>query len=59
MGSFQVVKVFSATRVRDRKALGERITAYVREHTELEVVDKVVRQSSDAEFHCFTVVLFL
>lgn len=55
---YEVVKVFSATKARDRGSLGERVTAFVRAFPELEVVGKCVRQSSDAEFHCLTIVLF-
>jgi len=54
-----VVKVWSATKNKDRQLLDERITKWLREHPELAVVDKQVRLSSDREFHCLTVVLFL
>ena len=37
--------------------LGERVTEWLRNHPELEVVDKRVLQSSDAEFHCLTITL--
>jgi len=52
------VKVFSATKFRDRQGLGEQITDWIRTNPEVEVVDKVVTQSSDAEFHCLTITLF-
>ena len=52
------VKVFSATKARDRDALGDVITSWIRSHPELDIVDKVVTQSSDAEFHCLTITLF-
>jgi hypothetical protein len=55
---FDEVKVFSATKARDRGMLGERITEYLREYKG-EVVDVVVKQSSDNEFHCLSFVLFL
>jgi hypothetical protein len=58
MASFTGVKVFSTTLARDRDALSERITAWLREHPDLEVVDKVVTQSSDKEFHCLTITFF-
>ncbi len=51
------IKVFSATKAREREFLGETITDWIRIHPELEVFDKVVTQSSDAEFHCLTIVL--
>lgn len=52
------VKVFSATKAKDRDLLGERITDWLRAHPELEVIDKIVTQSSDAEFHCLTITVF-
>ncbi len=56
--SFTGAKVFSATLARDRETLGEMITAWLREHPDIEIVDKVVSQSSDREFHCLSIVLF-
>ncbi len=56
--AFTGVKVFSATKMRDREELGERITAWLREDRKLEVVDKVVTLSSDAEFHCLAITIF-
>jgi len=52
------VKVFSATKARDREALGEFITDWIRNHPDYEIVDKIVTQSSDTEFHCLTITLF-
>ncbi|HYG67245.1 MAG TPA: hypothetical protein VD838_06285 [Anaeromyxobacteraceae bacterium] len=52
------VKVFSTTLARDREVMGEKITRWLAEHPELDVVDKQVRQSSDREFHCLTITLF-
>lgn len=52
------VKVFSATKAREREELGESITRWLRANTDLEVVERVVTQSSDNEFHCLTIVLF-
>ena len=51
-------KVFSATKARERSALGDDITKWLGENPDLQVVDKVVTQSSDSEFHCLTVTLF-
>ena len=56
--AFNGVKVFSATKMRDRDELGERITAGLRGAPKLEVVDKVVTLSSDAEFHCLAITIF-
>jgi hypothetical protein len=55
---FTGVKVFSTTLARDREALSERITSWIRGNPQLEVVDQVVRQSSDMEFHCLSILLF-
>jgi hypothetical protein len=55
---FTGVKVFSATKAKDRDELGENITRWLRSNGDLEVVDRVVTQSSDDEFHCLTIVLF-
>lgn len=49
--------MFSATKARDRELLGETITDWIRTHPELEVFDKIVTQSSDAEFHCIAITL--
>ncbi len=55
---FTGVKVFSTTLARDRDALSDRITQWIRDNPQLEVVDKVVTQSSDNEFHCLTIIFF-
>jgi hypothetical protein len=55
---FDGIKVFSATKARDRDALGDDLTEWLRRHRELEVAEVVVRQSSDSEFHCLSLVVF-
>jgi len=52
------LRVFSATRARDRAVLGETITRWIADHPEYEMIDKIVLQSSDAEFHCLSIVVF-
>jgi hypothetical protein len=52
------VRVFSATKARDREVLGDVITAWLQAHPERRVFDRIVVQSSDASFHCVTIVLF-
>lgn len=54
----QSVKVFSVTHARDRNQLGEMITAWLRANPQQHIVDKVVTQSSDHEYHCITITLF-
>jgi len=56
--AFTGVKVFSTTLARDREVMGEAITRWLRENPTVEVLDKVVTQSSDKEFHCLTITLF-
>lgn len=51
------VKVFTATKARDRDSLGEQVTRWLNDHPEVQIVDRIVTQSSDAEFHCLTITL--
>lgn len=59
---FNGVKVFSATMVQQRQALGDQITAWIaterRQRPGFAVVDIVMRQSSDSAFHCVSAILF-
>jgi hypothetical protein len=52
------VKVFSATKAKEREGLGEQVTKWIRANPESEIIDKIVTQSSDSEFHCLTITLF-
>lgn len=52
------VKVFSATKAKEREKLGEQVTDWIRTNPQCEIVDKIVTQSSDSEFHCLTITLF-
>jgi len=56
--AFTGVKVFSTTLARDREVMGESITRWLRDNPTAEILDKVVTQSSDKEFHCLTITLF-
>jgi hypothetical protein len=51
------VKVFTATKARDREALGEAVTRWLGDNPKLRIVDKIVTQSSDSQFHCLTITL--
>jgi hypothetical protein len=53
-----LVKVFSATKSRDRESLGDRVTAWLAANPNVEVLRTSVSQSSDAGFHCLSFVLF-
>ena len=56
---FDGVKVFSATKQKEREDLGEQVTHWLEEHkNRVEVVDKMVTQSSDNEYHCITITVF-
>lgn len=57
MQAYNGVKVFSATKAREREEIGERTTEWLR-NNDVEVVDTIVTQSSDSEFHCLTITLF-
>lgn len=52
------VKVFSATKAREREELGETVTKWIRENPRNRITRKCVTQSSDREFHCLTITLF-
>lgn len=58
VAGYDGVKVFSATKALERDALGEKITAWLDRHEEYTVVDTVIRQSSDNEFHCLSITIF-
>jgi hypothetical protein len=53
-----LVKVFSATKSRDREQLGERMTAWMAANPGVEVLRTSVTQTSDSGFHCLSFVLF-
>jgi hypothetical protein len=55
---FTGMKIFSTTLARDREQMGDTITRWLADNPNLEVVDKIVTQSSDKEFHCLTITLF-
>ena len=55
---FTGMKVFSTTLARDREAMGDNITRWLHDNPQNEIVDKIVTQSSDKEFHCLTITFF-
>ena len=56
---FDAVKVFSATKQKDRDELGEQVTRWLADRQgKIQIVDKVVSQSSDSEYHCLTITVF-
>jgi hypothetical protein len=52
------VKVFTATKARDREMLGDAVTRWLQDNPGLRVIDKTITQSSDSQFHCLTIALF-
>ena len=56
---FSGVKVFSATKHKERDELGETVTRWLsNQQGRIEIVDKLVTQSSDSEYHCVTITIF-
>jgi hypothetical protein len=56
---FSGVRVFSATKAREREEISNRVTDWLASNEgKIEIVDKVVTQSSDREFHCLTITIF-
>jgi hypothetical protein len=55
---FNGVKVFSATMAPDRDGLGDKISNWLKDHPDCEVVDTIVTQSSDEAFHCLAITIF-
>lgn len=58
MVKWKAVKVFSATKSKEREELGDNVTKWIAANPGVEVVDYVVRQSSDSEYHCLTIIVF-
>jgi hypothetical protein len=51
-------KVFTATKAKDREELGEVVTRWIRDNPRARILDKIVTQSSDSEFHCLSITIF-
>lgn len=61
MNAFDDVKVFCATVPSRRQSLGEEVARWLEDahqQPNFQVLDIVVRQSSDAAFHCLSIVIF-
>ena len=56
--AFDGVKVFTATMLAGRQALGEVVTEWLATHPENVVTEFVVTQSSDSQFHCISISVF-
>jgi len=55
---FTGVKVSSATMAQERDQLREKITQWLAGNPGVQIVDKIVTQSSDEAFHCLAITLF-
>jgi hypothetical protein len=55
--SYDGAQVFSATKPDRREKLGEAVTDWLQAHPERVPVRVEVRQSSDARFHCLSIVI--
>ena len=51
------VKIFTATKAKEREGLGALATEWLRSEGEKEIKDVQVTQSSDDEFHCLTICI--
>ena len=56
--TFTGAKVFTATKAKDREELGDVLTKWLRDNPRLRIIDKIVTQSSDNEFHCLSITIF-
>ncbi len=51
------LKLFSATKARERENLGETVTAWISANPQNDILDIIIRQSSDNEFHCVSITI--
>jgi hypothetical protein len=58
INGYTVVKVISASKWEARERLGETVTAWLSAHPELEVIETLILQSSDTQYHCLSCILF-
>ncbi|MEE2643892.1 MAG: hypothetical protein VYD19_03060 [Myxococcota bacterium] len=59
LAGYDAVEVFCATKAKERVSLGATLSRWLEERRgEIEVVDTVVRQSSDHQYHCLSVLVF-
>ena len=60
MDGIDRIEVFTATKASERRELGQVVTRWLAEFRSSGgmLVDRVVTQSSDNEFHCLSITLF-
>jgi len=57
-GDYQAVRVFTATKAKEREGLGYMVSRWLEENPNVKVRNTSVTQSSDNEFHCLTIIVF-
>jgi hypothetical protein len=57
MAAMDGIMVFTATKAKERNALGDRVTEWLNSAPRKAIRDVSVTQSSDEEFHCLTITL--
>ncbi|MCP4675414.1 MAG: hypothetical protein GY854_07905 [Deltaproteobacteria bacterium] len=58
MVEYKGAQIFTATKAKEREDLGNRLTAWIKEHPQIRIKNTSVTQSSDNEFHCITIIVF-
>ncbi len=51
------VKVFTATKAKEREELGDVVTHWLRKNGCPEILDTQINQSSDNEYHCLSITI--
>ncbi len=51
------VKVFAATKAKEREELGDAVSLWLRQHDCPEILDTQVNQSSDNDYHCLSITV--
>ncbi|NQV13420.1 MAG: hypothetical protein HQ530_03900 [Parcubacteria group bacterium] len=52
------VKIFTCTRHHEKEQEGDKITEWLRDNPDIQILEKMVLQSSDISHHCLTVAIF-
>ena len=62
MSAFNGIHVIAATMFQQRQTLGEQVTAWLEDAAKtrpgFQLIDIVVRQSSDDAYHCTSIIIF-
>jgi hypothetical protein len=57
ISGYTSIKVFSVTKMAERQYLGETVSDWIAT-VKPQIVDTIVTQSSDSEFHCLAITIF-